>query len=68
MYIFMKVKIKWVYDKFDKEDGKCIFVDRFWLCGFIKEKVDIDLWLKEVVFSIGFWKWFGYDLDKWDEF
>ena len=68
MYTLMKVKIKRVYDKPDKEDGKRILVDRLWPRGLTKEKADIDLWLKEVAPSTGLRKWFGHDPDKWDEF
>jgi uncharacterized protein YeaO (DUF488 family) len=62
------VKIKRVYDKPDKEDGKRILVDRLWPRGLTKEKADIDLWLKEVAPSTELRKWFAHDPDKWDEF
>ena len=64
----MKVKIKRVYDKPDKEDGKRILVDRLWPRGLTKEKANIDLWLKEVAPSTELRKWFGHDPNKWGEF
>lgn len=64
----MKIKIKRVYEKPEKGDGKRILVDRLWPRGLTKEKADIDLWLKEVAPSTELRKWFGHDPDKWNEF
>jgi uncharacterized protein YeaO (DUF488 family) len=64
----MKVKIKGVYDKPDKEDGKRILVDRLWPRGLTKEKADIDLWVKEIAPSTELRKWFGHDPVKWNGF
>ena len=64
----MKIKIKRVYEKPDKEDGIRILVDRLWPRGLTKEKASIDLWLKDIAPSIELRKWFGHDPDKWLEF
>ena len=64
----MKIKIKRVYEKPDKEDGKRILVDRLWPRGLTKEKAGIDLWLKEIAPSTELRKWFGHDPQKWEEF
>ena len=64
----MKIKIKRVYEKPDKEDGKRILVDRLWPRGLTKEKAGIDLWLKEIAPSTELRKWFGHDPEKWKEF
>lgn len=64
----MKIKIKRVYEKPDKEDGKRILVDRLWPRGLTKEKASVDLWLKEIAPSTELRKWFSHDPDKWKEF
>ena len=64
----MKIKIKRVYEKPDKEDGMRILVDRLWPRGLTKEKASIDLWLKDIAPSTVLRKWFGHDPDKWKEF
>lgn len=64
----MKVKVKRVYEKPDKEDGIRILVDRLWPRGLTKEKAAVDLWLKEIAPSTELRKWFGHDPDKWKEF
>jgi uncharacterized protein YeaO (DUF488 family) len=64
----MKIKIKRVYEKRGKEDGKRILVDRLWPRGLTKEKADIDIWLKQISPSTELRKWFGHDPDKWKEF
>ena len=64
----MKVRIKRVYEKPEKGDGKRILVDRLWPRGLTKEKAAIDLWLKQVAPSTELRKWFGHDPGKWKEF
>jgi len=64
----MEVKIKRIYEKPDKEDGKRILVDRLWPRGLTKEKASVDIWLKEIAPSTELRKWFGHDPDKWKEF
>ena len=64
----MKIKIKRVYEKPDKNDGIRILVDRLWPRGLTKEKAGIDLWLKYIAPSTELRKWFGHDPEKWDEF
>jgi uncharacterized protein YeaO (DUF488 family) len=64
----MRIKIKRVYEKPTKVDGKRILVDRLWPRGLTKEKADIDLWLKDIAPTTELRKWFDHDLDKWKEF
>ncbi len=64
----MKIKIKRVYEKPDKEDGMRILVDRLWPRGLTKEKARVDLWLKDIAPSTELRKWFGHDPVKWKEF
>jgi uncharacterized protein YeaO (DUF488 family) len=64
----MELKIKRVYEKPKKEDGKRILVDRLWPRGLTKERASIDLWLKDIAPSTELRKWFGHDPKKWKEF
>jgi uncharacterized protein YeaO (DUF488 family) len=63
-----QMKIKRVYEKPEKEDGKRILVDRLWPRGLTKEKASIDLWLKDIAPSTELRKWFNHDPAKWKEF
>lgn len=40
----------------------------FGLRGVSKEKVRIDLWMKEIAPSDALRKWFGHDPKRWEEF
>lgn len=62
------IKIKRVYESFDKNDGFRILIDRLWPRGLTKEKAKIDIWLKDVAPSDSLRKWFGHDPAKWNEF
>jgi uncharacterized protein YeaO (DUF488 family) len=64
----MRIKIKRVYERPDKEDGTRILVDRLWPRGLTKAKASVDLWLKGIAPSTELRKWFGHDPDKWAEF
>jgi len=64
----MKLKIKRVYEKPDKEDGTRVLVDRLWPRGLTKEKAAVNLWLKEIAPSTALRKWFGHDPGKWTAF
>lgn len=62
------IKIKRIYNKPEKEEGYRIFVDRLWSRGLSKNKVRIDLWLKEIAPSDTLRKWFSHDPGKWGQF
>jgi len=64
----MEIKLKRVYEKSTKEDGKRILVDRLWPRGLTKKKANVDLWLKEIAPSTELRKWFHHDPKKWKEF
>src|SRR5665213_2546830 len=64
----MYVKIKRVYERPDKEDGKRILVCRIWPRGLTKARANVDLWLKDIAPSTGLRKWFSHNPDKWTEF
>jgi uncharacterized protein YeaO (DUF488 family) len=64
----MKIKIKRVYEKPEKDDGFRVLVDRLWPWGLTKEKAAADLWLKEIAPGNELRKWFGHEPEKWSEF
>jgi uncharacterized protein YeaO (DUF488 family) len=64
----MNIKIKRVYERPDKEDGRRILVDRLWPRGLTKAKASVDLWLKDIAPSTELRQWFGHDPAKWAEF
>ena len=64
----MGIRLKRVYDKPTKADGRRVLVDRIWPRGLSKEKAEIDVWLKEIAPSTPLRKWFGHDPARWKEF
>ncbi|VVB94305.1 Uncharacterised protein [uncultured archaeon] len=62
------IKLKRVYEEPMKDDGFRILVERLWPRGLTKERVAVDLWLKEVAPSPELRKWFGHDIARWEEF
>ena len=62
----MPIKVKRVYEKSERSDGKRILVDRLWPRGIRKEAVD--LWLKDVAPSDDLRNWFHHEEPRWSEF
>ena len=62
------VKIKRIYEPFDKQDGVRILVDRLWPRGVKKETTHLDEWMKAIAPSTELRKWFNHDKPKWDQF
>ncbi|MEM0143694.1 MAG: DUF488 family protein [Candidatus Parvarchaeum sp.] len=60
------IVIRRVYGNTEK--GFKILVDRVWPRGLTKEKVDADLWEKDIAPSNTLRKWFSHDENKWIEF
>jgi uncharacterized protein YeaO (DUF488 family) len=61
-------KIKRAYQSYDNEDGFRVLVDKLWPRGVSKEKLQLDLWMKEIAPSNELRKWFGHDPGRWNEF
>lgn len=64
----MIIKLKRVYEKPLRNDGKRILVDRLWPRGLKKEKAKIDHWSKEIAPSTELRNWYNHDPEKWYEF
>lgn len=62
------IKIKQVYEKYKKDDGFRILIDRLWPRGLSKNKSKVDLWLKDIAPSDELRKWFSHDPKKWADF
>lgn len=63
-----RLMIKRVYAAPEADDGTRILVDRLWPRGIAKEKVRIDLWLKDIAPSDALRKRFHGKPDDWAEF
>jgi uncharacterized protein YeaO (DUF488 family) len=64
----MMLRMKRAYDPPSEDDGFRILVDRIWPRGMSRERIQIDLWLKDVAPSNELRRWFGHDPSRWDEF
>jgi uncharacterized protein YeaO (DUF488 family) len=64
------IKIERIYNNpvGDNSNSFRILIDRLWPRGLSKDKVKIDLWLKDIAPSTMLRKWFSHDEKKWDEF
>jgi len=62
------IRLKRVYEKAGREDGKRYLVERLWPRGVKKEALRMDGWLKDAAPSTKLRKWFGHDPKKWEEF
>jgi len=64
----MGIRLKRIFDKPAKTDGRGVLVDRLWPRGLTAKEVRIDDWLKEIAPSAGLRKWFRHDPTRWKEF
>lgn len=62
------IRIKRAYQPVSDMDGYRILVDRLWPRGVSKERLKVDLWLKEIAPSNELRKWFAHDPGRWEEF
>jgi uncharacterized protein YeaO (DUF488 family) len=65
---FGMTRIKRIYDEADESDDFRILVDRLWPRGLSKDRVKVDLWLKDIAPSDRLRKWFAHDPKRWAEF
>lgn len=64
----MTVQVKRVYDPPAAADGYRVLVDRLWPRGLTTGAARIDAWLKELAPSSALRKWYGHELERWDDF
>ncbi|WPB79985.1 DUF488 family protein [Archangium violaceum] len=64
----MTIRLKRAYEPPSKEDGYRVLVERLWPRGVKKEALQLDAWLKDISPSPGLRKWYGHELERWEEF
>lgn len=62
------IQIKRTYEPQSPDDGRRVLVERLWPRGLTKAKVAADEWLKDVAPTTELRKWFGHDVERWEEF
>ena len=62
------MQIKRTYEPSARGDGRRILVERLWPRGMKKETLHADAWIKDVAPSTELRKWFGHEVERWDEF
>jgi len=62
------IATKRIYAHPSKSDGYRVLVDRLWPRGLSKAIASIDLWLRDVAPSTELRKWYGHDVERWQEF
>lgn len=63
------IQVRRIYDKSLPDDNTyLILVDRLWPRGMRKDRVRVDLWLKEIAPSDRLRKWFGHNPVRWNQF
>lgn len=64
----VSIRLKRIYDKPTKGDGRRVLVDRIWPRGLKKNEARIDEWLNGIAPSAPLRKWFAHDPGKWKAF
>ena len=64
----MHIHIKRVYDTPASTDGLRVLVDRLWPRGLKKEDAAMDVWAKDLAPSNELRRWFGDEVEKFQEF
>lgn len=62
------IRIKRVYERRARGDGRRFLVERLWPRGVTKDSLHANAWLKEVAPSTELRKWFAHRLARWPEF
>lgn len=62
--MYMKTRVKRVYDAPAKSDGSRVLIDRLWPRGVSKRDARIDLWAKDLAPSNALRTWFHRDPDE----
>ena len=62
------IRIKRTYEPPASGDGRRILVERLWPRGMRKEALEANAWMKEVAPTTELRKWFGHEVERWEEF
>lgn len=68
MHQDQRIRLKRAYEPAGDADGTRILVDRLWPRGISKEDANLDGWVRELAPSPALRRWFGHDVERWDEF
>lgn len=63
-----KIRVKRAHEKPSPSDGFRVLVDRLWPRGLTKDRLQLNLWIKDIAPSHELRRWFGHDPHKWQEF
>lgn len=64
-----QIRIKRVYEDFNKNDGYRVLVDKLWPRGVKKETLKLDMWDKDIAPSTELREWYHQDMEnRWEEF
>lgn len=63
-----KIRVKRAHEEPSPSDGFRILVDRLWPRGLTKDRVQLNMWIKDIAPSHELRRWFGHDPQKWREF
>ena len=56
------------YEESIPKKGYRLLVDRLWPRGILKDKLELDRWMKEIAPSDELKKWYAHLPDRWNEF
>lgn len=62
------VELRRVYDADPPSAGRRVLVDRLWPRGVSKIDAALDEWLKDVAPSTDLRRWYGHDVERFEEF
>ena len=62
------IRLKRVYDRPQRGDGRRILAVRLWPRGLRKEDLETHAWLKDIAPSTELRKWFAHREERWSEF
>lgn len=63
-----KILVKRAHQEPSPADGCRILVDRLWPRGLSRDRLQLNLWIKDIAPSHELRRWFGHDPSKWPEF
>ena len=63
------VRLRRIYEtEHDRSEGRRVLVDRLWPRGVSKADAALDEWSKDIAPSTGLRRWYGHDVERFDEF
>ncbi len=63
-----RIRVKRAHEPPSPSDGFRILVDRLWPRGLSKDRLQLNLWSKDIAPSHELRRWFDHDPQKWREF